>query len=197
MDRTVTVEPEPLTVEAFEPFGQVFGPDRARTTGFYANTSSRRLGFSMQDEEVRLIVVDSAYVPWTFHAMERHFAITQTFVPLDGAPNVMVVAAPTNPDDPDDIPKPGQIRAFHMDGSQSVLLWRGTWHALASPFPARPAGARYLLITGLETDRELRRHDRDGTPCRLTQIVDYRSTLSVVMEVAVRHGVDAGTLDEL
>ena len=139
MDRTVIVQAEPLTAETFDPFGQVVGPDRARTTGFYATTFSRRLGFSMQDEEACLIVVESAYVPWRFHAMERHLVITQTFVTLDGAPSIMVVAAPSDPNDPNDIPKPGQIRAFHMDGSQSVLLWRGTWHALASPFPARPA----------------------------------------------------------
>ena len=130
MDRTVIVQAEPLTAETFDPFGQVVGPDRARTTGFYATTFSRRLGFSMQDEEACLIVVESAYVPWRFHAMERHLVITQTFVTLDGAPSIMVVAAPSDPNDPNDIPKPGQIRAFHMDGSQSVLLWRGTWHAL-------------------------------------------------------------------
>ena len=75
----------------------------------------------------------------TFAMMERHFNVTQAFVPLDGAPNVNVFAAPTDADDFSAIPGRKDMRAFYFDGGQGAMMWRGTWHS--SRIPARAPNA--------------------------------------------------------
>ena len=39
-----------------------------------------------------------------FTWLERHFGVTQTFVPLGAVPALVAVAAPTDPEDPEAIP---------------------------------------------------------------------------------------------
>jgi hypothetical protein len=68
--------------------------------------------------------------PMVFSALERHFRVTQTFIPLGGAASVMLVAAPTDPNDWASPPEPGQLRAFYTPDTVGLMLWPGTWHAL-------------------------------------------------------------------
>jgi ureidoglycolate lyase len=58
--------------------------------------------------------------PW--HVLERHRLGTQSFVPMGGAPYVMLVALG------DAQPDEGTLAAFAVAGHQAVTLRAGTWH---------------------------------------------------------------------
>lgn len=55
--------------------------------------------------------------------LERHFAHTQTFIPL-GRAFVMVMVPPGD----SDVPDVAAARAFHFGGHQGFALHVGTWH---------------------------------------------------------------------
>ena len=58
--------------------------------------------------------------PW--RELERHRLGTQTFVPMGGAPYVMLVALGET------APEPATLAAFIVHGQQAVTLRAGTWH---------------------------------------------------------------------
>jgi ureidoglycolate lyase len=64
--------------------------------------------------------------------LERHFMLTQTFIPLGGNPMVMVVARPEARLE-NEIPAPDEVHAFLVPGDAAVNIHRGTWHE--PPFP--------------------------------------------------------------
>ena len=56
--------------------------------------------------------------------MERHFKHTQTFVPLSGAPFVVVMAPPTD----SELHDLDKVEAIRCDGSAGFTMKIGTWH---------------------------------------------------------------------
>lgn len=58
--------------------------------------------------------------PW--HEMERHVLGTQTFVPMNGARCVVLVAQGGS------APDPATLAAFIVSGRQAITLRAGTWH---------------------------------------------------------------------
>ena len=56
--------------------------------------------------------------------MERHFKHTQTFIPLGGAPFVVVMAPPNG----NEIADLDKVEAFLFDGSAGFTMKLGTWH---------------------------------------------------------------------
>jgi len=156
---------EPLTPEAFAPFGVLLDAgerpaDRWKLT---------------YDEDFSVVGSTKVGVIWepfaglTFTRLERHFNVTQAFVPMSGSLSVVAVAAPTDPLDPDAIPKPEQVRAFLIDGSIGFRYHVGTWHSL-SRFILHPPGATYVII------------NVDPNP---TQVVDYAERSGVSFEVVL------------
>ena len=129
----------PMTAESFAPYGEVFGladrgPERIMTaTGF------------RHEGRVTVSTIWNPAGGHEFSRLERHFAVTQGFVQLSGAPAVVCVAPPTALDDPSAVPKPGDVVGFLIDPAQGYLLHRGTWHALDRCVLA-PAGASFLII---------------------------------------------------
>ncbi len=135
--RIQPVRIEPLTDEAFRPFGQVLGageraPDYRGGGGSYG----WRVDFQA-DGRPRVSVSVAPFQGRRFTRLERHFHVTQTFVPLDGARAVVAVAPPTDPADREAIPAPETVRAFLIDGTRGYLLWKGTWHSI-DRFPLDP-----------------------------------------------------------
>ena len=118
-----------------------------------------------------------------FSKIERHFNITQCFIPLDGAAIVMVVAPPTDPSDRSALPPPASVRAFLVGGDTGILLWKGVRHAL-NRFPIKPPAASFALLTAMETQRELERQLHQGSEPELTQTVDYEPRLGVSFKIA-------------
>ncbi len=149
-----TIAAQPLTVEAFAPFGDVLTPKARRLD----NRDLLELGYARMSDQVppervadvdildywgdiatitrepmRLGYLRSRQRPLQFSWFERHLKGTQTFIPLGGAPSVFAVAEPKDLDDPNALPDLTSMRAFVMDGSAGVNIAPGTWHW--TPFP--------------------------------------------------------------
>lgn len=121
--------PEPLSADAFSPFGEVI--ESAGRPGFPINhgqvvrhndlahvdtlSASGRTGIS--------IFAARPYVlPMAIREMERHPLGSQAFIPLHPRPFLLVVA-PAG-----DAPTASKLRAFVTNGSQGVNYARGVWH---------------------------------------------------------------------
>jgi len=190
MTKTVEIALEPLTAEAFAPFGQLVAA-RDEPPAFDApHLDAWQMDFAV-DGEIELMVVRYIHQDMRWTTMERHFNVTQSFMALGGAASVMVVAEPTDAADRMVSPRPETVRAFLVDGAQGVMLWRGAWHALTR-FPVPAAGGAFAMITGAATQHELERQNRDGTRPALTQVVDFEKEFGVGFTVADPQGLLAG-----
>ena len=119
---------QPLTATAFAPFGAVL-----ETTGHGATSINHGLT-DKYAQLARLAVDEGAQLqaaiyrsrpvalPYPLLELERHPLACQLFMPLDGRPFPIVVAASTA------APRPGELHAFMSDGRQGVCLHPGTWH---------------------------------------------------------------------
>ncbi len=190
MTKTVEIALEPLTAEAFAPFGQLVAA-RDEPPAFDApHLDAWQMDFAV-DGEIELMVVRYIHQKMCWTTMERHFNITQSFMALGGAASVMVVSDRTDAADRSMLPGPETVRAFLVDGAQGVMLWRATWHALTR-FPVPVAGAAFAMITGAATQQELERQNRDGTRPELTQVVDFEKSHGVGFAVVDPAGLLAG-----
>lgn len=128
LDAMTLLHAQPLTAEAFAPFGDVFGvpggepgvavnrgtavrfdlPATVETTGAPARLSLYRV------EPVRL--------PLRVDLLERHPLGSQAFIPLSGRAWLVVVAPPG------DTPEPASVRCFLAAPDQGVNFAPGTWH---------------------------------------------------------------------
>lgn len=140
--RTRTLTLEPLTPEAFASYGSIVGADGQRGRPINDGSAQR---IDLPDPD--LLVDDgrpamavfrarAALLPFTLRALERHSLGSQSFVPLAGAPFIVVVALG------DEAPDPATLRAFHVDGSSGVTFARGVWH---HPLIALAAGDFVVL----------------------------------------------------
>jgi ureidoglycolate lyase len=160
-----TLRIEPFTEASFAPFGIVIGP-RATPPEFTGETAqSWLLDFEAQGG-AQLMYSRFHHRTMRFSVVERHFGVTQGFVPLNGTPLVMVVAPPG------DSPDPGSLRAFLLDGTRGLLMHEGTWHTL-DRYPVRPPYVDVLFLTARATQAELMREKEDGTKPVLTELYDF------------------------
>lgn len=129
---------EPLTPEAFAPFGEVLsadGPaDRMINAGFCGRYHDRaRLDFGAETggrAGVSIFKAIPRRFPYVFDLLERHPEGSQTFIPMTADPFLVIVA-------PDQDGKPGTPRAFLTRGDQGISFRRGTWHGVLTPL-AKP-----------------------------------------------------------
>ena len=137
--RTICLEVQPMTREAFAPFGEMIG-----TRGpIEIDLDGGQAGFVSQMVEER---------PMVFDFLGRHRRTEQVFSPLGGAKSIIAVAMPTEGDAPD----PNKMAAFFVDGSSAFKLHRGTWHT--SAFPVKDQ-ASFLVVDRegtLDEDYDLR-----------------------------------------
>lgn len=125
---------EPLTAEAFHPFGDVLEaagtPDRLINQGLCGRFHDRaRLDFG--DGRAGLSVFDAQPrgLPFRLEMVERHPEGSQAFIPMAQAPFLVVVA-------PDAGGRPGTPAAFLTAPGQGINLLRGTWHGVLTPLEA-------------------------------------------------------------
>ena len=138
--RVLTVEP--LTREAFAPFGDVistvgadsFPINNGRTQRFHALGTVQLLGEGA--EGIFSIFRGQPLEPLAINLMERHPLGSQAFVPLTGTAFYAVVAAPGDFDE-------SAVRAFYVPGDQGISYHAGTWHAPLLPVTA---DADYLIV---------------------------------------------------
>lgn len=179
--REVEIPLRRLSDAAFAPFGQIVGAGERPPSFEAAHLWNWRIGFEA-DGPTELLLIRYKYQEPAFRYLERHFHVTQGFVPLGGVASIMVVAAPTDPDDMDAIPAAETVRAFLLDGSAGVVLHRGTWHALAR-FPVRPPHVDMAFLTERETQADIEASGKAGTVPVRTQIVDYSARFGVGFRV--------------
>jgi ureidoglycolate lyase len=138
---------EPLTAEAFAPFGDVIesaGRDSHPINGGMCDRfhdlartevdAAARIGVSIGESR-------PVTLPYAFDLVERHPLASQAFVPLGSDPFLVIVA-------PDDGGAPGTPRAFLAGPGQGVNYLRGTWHGVLTPL-TRPA--RFLIVDRIGT----------------------------------------------
>ena len=119
----------PLTIEAFEPFGQVIEPDNAEEIRLInGGTTTRFHDLATIDVTaeggrplVNIFRGKPFSLPVEIAMMERHPLGSQAFVPLHDRPFLIVVA-------PDEGGRPGRPVAFVSQGGQGVNYARNTWH---------------------------------------------------------------------
>jgi len=120
---SVIVRAEPLTPEAFAPFGEVVehrGP--ARRSLFTGP-------FEIEGAEARPAmwvtrVEEGRDLPIVLGAMERHPLSAQTFIPLRGQAYLVAVC----PARADGAPDASEMRAFVGGPHQGVVYRRNVWH---------------------------------------------------------------------
>jgi ureidoglycolate lyase len=115
---TYTVRAEPLTEEAFAPFGQVI--------------REGDMVMELRDgEEFHLNVLHYERKPLRCDHLNAHHKATQALIALAGKPTLLVVA----PGDLDFSTEDhlAHVRAFVCDGTAGVNLALGTWHW--GPYP--------------------------------------------------------------
>lgn len=186
MTRTVYIPVERLTEESFRPFGELVGT-ADREPDFRGITSVGWKADFAVDGPPMIMLLSSRSEGLRFRRLERHFGVTQTFIPLGGAPAVVAVAAPTDPD-PGAIPAPEDVRGFLIDGSAGYVLKRGTWHSL-DRYPLMDQASQIVIISGRRTQQELEHAPQDQW--KLTQDVDYQARFGVTFEFAVPREISA------
>ncbi len=130
-----TIRTEPLTAEAFAPFGDVLevkgAPDRLINQDLCGRYHDRaRLDFGT-DGRAGISLFDAVprALPYTLDMVERHPEGSQAFLPMTEAPFLVIVA-------PDADGLPGTPRAFLTAPGQGVNYHRGTWHGVLTPLSA-------------------------------------------------------------
>ena len=132
----IEVRVEPLTAEAFAPFGDVIeshgGPsDRAN------DLADVLVGAAGKPMVSVMVTKVSAQLPLRVTRLERHPLGSQAFVPMAGGKFFTIVAAPGP-----SVALTG-LRAFVSNGRQGVNYGPGTWH---HSFLAATAGDRFLIL---------------------------------------------------
>ncbi|MBR0650193.1 Ureidoglycolate hydrolase [Roseomonas terrae] len=132
---------EPLTAEAFAPFGDVVEPPAAGERLSLAG-SLQGLDGAVQP---RLSFNNAApwSLPLTATKMERHNRTSQCFVPMDVSRWVVMVAP-----DKGGRPDPAKLRAFLVRGDQAVNYRLGTWHHPLRPLDQPGRFAVLMWTTG-------------------------------------------------
>lgn len=128
------IKPEPLTVEAFAPFGDVLDtagpPDKIINQGLCGRYHDRAtLDFSDGRAGVSLFKATPRALPYSLDLVERHPDGSQCFVPMSMDGFLVIVA-------PDEGGRPGTPRAFLTAPGQAVNFHRGTWHGVLTPLAA-------------------------------------------------------------
>ncbi len=123
-----TLAIEPLTREAFAPFGDVIELEGAKQIPINLGTTIRFHDLAkvdVTDEGGRTLVNlfrgQPRALPFEIKMMERHPLGSQAFIPLNDKPYLVVVAPAGELDE-------SKIRAFVTSGWQGVNYAKGVWH---------------------------------------------------------------------
>ena len=137
---------QPLTREAFAPFGDVIGLDLAGGTSTNQGTAIRydriaQLTSSRPEVQPNLAVFRSVAktLPFEVRLLERHPCSTQMFVPL-ACRRFLVVVCPSDTRGEPDL---ADLRAFVCGPGQGVNYRVGVWH---HPIIALDGPAELLML---------------------------------------------------
>ena len=112
---------QPLTAEAFAPFGQVIVAPEKPGRAFLGSLIENRRDAAALD--FSLTHTAASALPFEAKLMERHPLSSQAFLALDVA-RFLVIVAPTIEDGPD----MSRAQAFIGSAGQALVYAPGTWH---------------------------------------------------------------------
>ncbi len=131
LDRTIFIEP--LTREAYAPFGQVIETDGAHHYPINAGKTERYHDLAeieLAGPEARPLISIARGQPYSLplelRLLERHPLGSQAFHPLSPRPFLSIVA-------PDENGHPGRPRAFLTRPGQGINMRRNVWHGVLTP----------------------------------------------------------------
>jgi len=167
---SIDIPIRPLVPDSFVPYGQVLDLQGSGTRSINAGTSTRldlpaALDLGREGGRAALAVfrarAQPEQGPWL--VLERHRLGSQTFIPLQGARCLLLVALG------EEHPDPNTLAAFEAESTRGFTLHAGTWH---HPLIALDDGA-FLVIEreGLAVDCEVRQL---ATPVHLVRTVFNR-----------------------
>lgn len=148
-----TIKAQPITAEAFAPYGELLTPrDRAdrminagRCERHHALATVERNG---GEAIISIFRSEPVSLPYDCVLLERHPLGSQAFMPLNGEPWLSVVA-------PDEGGRPGAPLAFLVPAGMGVNLRAGVWHGVLTPLDH---AADFLVV------------DRDGDGENLQEV---------------------------
>lgn len=151
----IKIDIQPLTAEAFAPFGDVV--DFAREPSFKINRDMcdryhdlARVDFVGPDAHANISLARSRPypLPLELDMVERHPLGSQAFIPLSTRPFLVVVAADEND-------RPQQPLAFLSAPGQGVNYRRGTWHGVLTPLGQE---ADFVIVDRVGEGNNLEEH---------------------------------------
>ncbi len=143
------LEPQPLTAEAFQIFGDVIDTHHDDVVTINEGNTLRfndlaRLDLAESGGRPSINIFRSTPLPFpiTIQTMERHPKSSQAFYPISGLPYLVVVAPPGEFD-------AAKICVFQANGHQGVNYHRGTWHHYSL---ATTDVSDFLVVDRIATD---------------------------------------------
>ena len=138
------VKLQPLTKQAFAPFGDILSVEEAAESYLINNGNCRRhhaltkTDVAQEGGETIISIFRAKpfTLPVTISMMERHPLGSQAFMPLNAGKWIAVVAE-------DDGGKPGAFHAFLAQANQGIQYARNVWHLPLSPLEAE---ADFLVV---------------------------------------------------
>ncbi len=128
---TNRIKMEPLTAQAFAPFGDLMdasgAPDKLINQGKCGRFHDKaQLDFSDGAAGISIFKGALETLPFELQMVERHPMGSQAFVPMSADPFLIVVAS-------DDHGVPKDPKAFLTAPGQAINFHRGTWHGVLAP----------------------------------------------------------------
>lgn len=147
---SATLRAQPLTAEAFAPYGQVLagtGPATERRE-FASRMHNGRAHARPNMTYMKVLPADGAPV---IRALERHPHSNQTFVPLAGTRHLVAVC----PSDAGGRPRLDRLEVFVATGVQAVNYDANVWHAPRTALSAPGEFVMFRFDDGSALDTEL------------------------------------------
>jgi ureidoglycolate lyase len=134
--KTVRIKAEPLTSEAFRPFGQVVGLDEVQ--------------LDLRDgEKFRMGIIHMRNPGYKITSLNYHRNSTQALIPLANKACLVVVAPPgTTFQTATDLKR---VKAFLCDGSVGINIGLQTWHQALLPIGAE---MKMVNIQGVHSEHD-------------------------------------------
>jgi ureidoglycolate lyase len=130
----VTIKTEPLTHDAFAPYGDVLDASGSDPKIINQGKCERHHDLAKLDVTdgrvgVSIFNAEPRSLPYQLDLVERHPNGAQTFIPMSEHPFLIIVAS-------DDNGTPTDIRAFISNGAQAINFHKNTWHGVLTPLHA-------------------------------------------------------------
>ena len=171
---TLKLTPKALTAESFQLFGEVVSIKNKESIVINDGFASKfpdvvKLDTKEEGGEtsVHIFVAKKRQFPLQITMLENHPFFSQTFIPKNNTPFIVVVAPPSQE------PVIENIKAFITDGDQGISYSRGVWHF---PLISLKDNAQFVVI-----DRKYNSDKDSMKQCNVSKIED----VSIYVELSL------------